>query len=352
MTTRPSVVAGILALAVLGAGCLYTHHRYVDLKAARQEALKEARASAAAAGICPAHHGPRLIALVRKNKRDGASMVPLDCDRLTPALHRLGNIKQAARVPRSDLASYDTTEIDVVAHEHQGETRIELSGKPEAPLERILPGAPAHEYRVLWTPSRHGGLAFEPAFTLGVTSAGGRTFWEGELVLMAGPRIWRRCGGVLAPAPEHSLSVLPRLGLGLEVERDLEATFGDDRPLTYRLGMALQYDRVQTVSPIPGAHLKQGMRAVARLTVDVVRGGREGVEVGLTALPAAWVGGLYARAGRQTAPTRGTTFSAGLELGEATVLGAASVAFAVAVGYLIKELAEATRSPEEDALAP
>jgi hypothetical protein len=346
-TTRSPTSNGLIALgapgslasttllitlaALAAAGCATRRHRYIDLTAPPHEALAAARTSAAAQGICPSEDGRTLVAIVKLGPDVETPGVPPDCDKQTPAEPPPPN-------PVSGLPPYTRRWIGLSAHERPGGTRLRLIGEPDDPLERILPDAPSHEYQVQRSFERQEVMVFEPMLRIGATFAGGRGFTEAECGGLAGARIWRRGGGELVAEPEHGLSLLVDLGVLTEIQRDVRAMIHDDE-LTYRIGVALQYDRVTTVSPLPGAHLKQGPRAVVRLTVDALRGKRDGVELGLSAQPVDQVGGLYARAGYQwggeRSDERGMTYSTGVELGQAPIATVAAIPVGLGLAYLL-----------------
>ena len=328
-------LAAVVAVAVLASpGCATRRHRYVDLTVARAAAVAAARASAATQGICPVKDDQTLAVLVKAGDHGGAPWRPAECDKLSPAEHAGGYIQFFERDPVSDKALYTSRTIELRAHERPGGTRLSLVGDPDAPLDRVLPDAPGHEYRVQRSFERQSTLVMEPATRIGVTSAGGRDFPEAEIGTLIGVRLWRHGGGELEALPEHGLSLLVSLGLVVELQRELRAMTQPEE-LTRRVGVALQYDRVQTVSPIPGAHLKQGPRTVVRLSVDALRGKREGVEVGLSVQPIDWIGGVYARAGYHMGEDRGMTSSAGVELGQAPITALALIPVAFGLAYLL-----------------
>src|SRR5262245_43130311 len=84
MTACPLALVRLAAIFALVAGCARTRYRYVDLAAARQEALAAARASGTEQGICPVRDGRAMVALVKVGIHGGKPWMPIECDKLPP----------------------------------------------------------------------------------------------------------------------------------------------------------------------------------------------------------------------------------------------------------------------------
>jgi hypothetical protein len=138
------------------------------------------------------------------------------------------------------------------------------------------------------------------------------------------------------------------VAVGTELHRNLKEALHDTG--TRRLGVTLQYDRVKTVSPVPGAHLKQGLRTMGRLTIDGIVGERPGFEIGLSGQPIDWVGGLYLRAGYRVGEERGATYAAGVELGHGPTTSIASIVAQVGLAILLAYAASKVPRDDEEAL--
>jgi hypothetical protein len=149
-TRRASALPWLIALAALAAaGCLKKRYRYVDLAAARYQALEAARTSAGEQGICPIGDLDRLVALVRVGQDPEPRWLPLQCNKLPPlsAVMETPVVATAARDPIPYGTTYTARTIELTAHDHAGGTRLEL-GDPHAPLDR------SHRSAVPWKSPR------------------------------------------------------------------------------------------------------------------------------------------------------------------------------------------------------